>query len=515
MDRSNLHHAQQGPRSPEEDASFFSRLTNWWIIPLFRIGYRRQLQEHDVYEVLDRYRAELVSNTLAAAWKDEIERAERQRQMLSEQRSHESTMRSAKRSWIGGVLKRMNINIDAFSILTPNLIQKNAEKAGLPPPPWWHGFGLVILILFATVVQVLSIQSWLRHAQLVSIPTRTGLVDMIFQKATRLSSKARQQNQFPDGKIVNLLTNDSFRMEASLPYLWTVVSTPINLVVTMGLLIHLLGPGPALLGGATMIIAIPLQACVTTRLAPWRRKLSEIADRRIERTHQILRSIQVIKLFTWEPSFLRRVIELRRQEVSMVRRLLLTRGMISTTSAAIPVLASTASFVLYAALGQQLDATIIFPALAFYTSMRAQMTNWPNGLSAVTDTLISVRRIEDFLLTEEIQSLPETDPSCPWAIEIQDGCFYWDRIQGPDEGSIGQKVYRMHSANNEDKGSADSYRSQILVEGNDPNRLIFLRDIQLQIPRGALVAVIGAVGHGKSSLLQAMVGNMPMQSGRL
>ncbi|KAF9156296.1 hypothetical protein DFQ26_009411, partial [Actinomortierella ambigua] len=363
MDHSNLHHAQQGPRSPEEDASFFSRLTNWWIIPLFRIGYRRQLQEHDVYEVLDRYRAELVSNTLAAAWKDEIERAERQRQMLSEQRSHESTMRSAKRSWIGDVLKRMNINIGthAFSILTPNLIQK-----------------------------------------------------------------ARQQNQFPDGKIVNLLTNDSFRIEASVQLTWAVFATPIYLVVVMGLLIHLLGPGPALLGGATLIIAIPLQGCATTRLAPWRRKLAEIADRRIERTHQILRSIQVIKLFTWEPSFLRRVIELRSREVSMVRRLLLTRGMISTTSAAIPILASASSFVLYAAMGQQLDATIIFPALAFYTSMRALLSHWPNGLSAAVDAHISVKRIESFLLAEEVQPLTEPNPSCPWAIEIQDGCFYWD-----------------------------------------------------------------------------------------
>ncbi|KAG0247254.1 hypothetical protein DFQ27_002336, partial [Actinomortierella ambigua] len=86
-------------------------------------------------------------------------------------------------------------------------------------------------------------------------------------------------------------------------------------------------------------------------------------------------------------------------------------------------------------MGQQLDATIIFPALAFYTSMRSQMNNWPIGLSALTDALISLRRIEDFLLAEEIQPLPEPDPSCPWAIEIQNGCFYWDRIQGPDEDS--------------------------------------------------------------------------------
>ncbi|KAG0249015.1 hypothetical protein DFQ27_000461, partial [Actinomortierella ambigua] len=158
------------------------------------IGYRRQLQEHDVYEVLDRYRAALVGNQLAAAWKDEIERAEQQRQLLSERRSRESTVRSAKPSWIGGIIKRMHIL---------QFIQRtqNAAKEGVSPPPWWHGYVLTVLILIANIVQVLAANGWVKHAYLVSIPARTGLVDMIFQKATRLSLTARQQNQFPDGKI--------------------------------------------------------------------------------------------------------------------------------------------------------------------------------------------------------------------------------------------------------------------------------------------------------------------------
>ncbi|KAF9967220.1 hypothetical protein BGZ73_000657 [Actinomortierella ambigua] len=346
---------------------------------------------------------------------------------------------------------------------------------------------------------------------------RTALVDLIFQKATRLSSKERQQHRFPDGKVVNLLTNDSFRFERLPMHLWFVVSIPAFVAVILGFLIHLLGPGPALSGGAVLFIAPPLQGWVAALLRPWRAKLSAIADRRIDWTHQILRAMQVVKLFAWEPSFLRRVTELRSQEIVIVRRLLLARSAISTTSAMTPILASAASFVLYAALGNKLDATVVFPALAFFNSMRAQMVIWPTAVSTVMDCYVSMKRIEEFLVAEEARLLPEPDLSCQWAVDIQDGFFYWDQIHGDDGVSKNEKQNSRDKADIPSSRSADDTPPIALAtdESDDPSRHVFLQDIQLKIPRGALVAVIGAVGHGKSSLLQAMVGNMPMHSGRL
>ncbi|UYV80070.1 ABCC6 [Cordylochernes scorpioides] len=44
---------------------------------------------------------------------------------------------------------------------------------------------------------------------------------------------------------------------------------------------------------------------------------------------------------------------------------------------------------------------------------------------------------------------------------------------------------------------------------------VILKDITLHVPKGALVAVIGTVGSGKSSLLSAMLGEMSRQSGSL
>jgi ATP-binding cassette, subfamily C (CFTR/MRP), member 1 len=42
-----------------------------------------------------------------------------------------------------------------------------------------------------------------------------------------------------------------------------------------------------------------------------------------------------------------------------------------------------------------------------------------------------------------------------------------------------------------------------------------LKNINLQVPRGSLVAVVGAVGSGKSSLLSALLGEMNKVSGRI
>lgn len=42
-----------------------------------------------------------------------------------------------------------------------------------------------------------------------------------------------------------------------------------------------------------------------------------------------------------------------------------------------------------------------------------------------------------------------------------------------------------------------------------------LKNINLHVPRGSMVAIVGAVGSGKSSLLSALLGEMNKISGRV
>lgn len=42
-----------------------------------------------------------------------------------------------------------------------------------------------------------------------------------------------------------------------------------------------------------------------------------------------------------------------------------------------------------------------------------------------------------------------------------------------------------------------------------------LKNLNLHIPRGSLVAIVGGVGSGKTSLLSALLGDMDKVSGRV
>ena len=42
-----------------------------------------------------------------------------------------------------------------------------------------------------------------------------------------------------------------------------------------------------------------------------------------------------------------------------------------------------------------------------------------------------------------------------------------------------------------------------------------LKNIELRVPRGALIAVVGTVGSGKSSLLSAILGEMIKEEGEV
>jgi len=44
---------------------------------------------------------------------------------------------------------------------------------------------------------------------------------------------------------------------------------------------------------------------------------------------------------------------------------------------------------------------------------------------------------------------------------------------------------------------------------------IVMRDLSFQVPHGARVAVVGPNGAGKSTLFKALVGILPLQSGRI
>ncbi|RKP09032.1 putative ATP-binding cassette transporter protein YOR1 [Thamnocephalis sphaerospora] len=161
---------------------------------------------------------------------------------------------------------------------------------------------------------------------------------------------------------------------------------------------------------------------------------------------------------------------------------------------------------------------------------------YPMVLALYVDAKVSLERIRDYLLAEELDNVAVTDMDAENAINIDNGTFAWETAPPAEVTKASKKAEKKRrkskkwrkkktkdavdtassssppSTRQTDSASASAAAS-VAVEASDQPLRASLRNINLQIPRGSLVAVVGSVGSGKSSLLNALVGEMKCLEG--
>ncbi|KAG0213738.1 hypothetical protein BGX28_003682 [Mortierella sp. GBA30] len=492
-----------------------SIVTTSWMNPLFKIGYRRPLQESDLPEMMPQQKTEVAGEQLRVCWEDEKRRAAAKGQSPSFVRAMFWFALPTPWFALGQVCLLLSDNISRlipFILLwiIKYLKDTRSEDSELSPSGW-YGYGLALALLTTCVVQSILGQIWVLSTERTGTLLRAALVDIIFRKATVVSSKARLE--YPDGTIFNLMSTDTGRISECLQGVPLLVTIPLAVLITVGMLWYLMGPS-ALVGTFLLMIVNPIQAYAMGKLNPTRERASKFRDTRIRVMTEILQGIRVIKFFAFEPSFLKTLSNIRLSELKLAAYLMQVRGFIYSTSSSLPVFASALSFVLYVALGNKLEPEIVFPALALFTGLRVPFLVLPYCYSDTSDALISARRIERFLLASETQPLPPMDASHEYALSIERADFYWDQLPSTTSISSSPSSIDEDASTGLDENNDSLEEQRPLLSGPQPapNTEMeikpFLKDINVHIERKSLVAIVGPVGSGKSSLLQAMVGNM-------
>ncbi|KAG0281167.1 hypothetical protein BGZ95_006220 [Linnemannia exigua] len=455
----NNNSPQDGPVSPENNAGLFSQWTFSWLNDLFRVGFSRQIQQDDLYQIMDRRRTDVLGQLLYDNWE-----AEKKHAKVNNRRP--SLLRALFKSfwrtylpafiWLGIADLSQFINPSVMRMLLLFLQDSQTQN---PPPPASRGYSLAFALLVLSFTLATVANRWNITSTKTGIYIRTALIDLVFRKATTLSAKSHLR--YPDGTIINLMSTDISRIDSAMMPFSILFSGPIFILIIMSILVYLMGPA-ALLGAVILMLLNPIQAWGSVRMGPVRKKASQFVDSRIKLSSEILHGIKVIKFFTWENNFLAKLAAIRIEELALVRRILSNRGLLITTSAAVPIFATALTFVLYTALGHELRPDIVFPALAYYAIIRVPLSILPNCYTSTTDALTAEH-----------------------ALVMQDADFVWETLSE----------------------SKDSEQEQETAP--------YLSSINLTIPRGSLIAVVGPVGSGKSSLLQAIIGTMTLSSGRI
>ena len=123
------------------------------------------------------------------------------------------------------------------------------------------------------------------------------------------------------------------------------------------------------------------------------------------------------------------------------------------------------------------------------------------GLSAIADAQSAIERLYDVFVAELLIDTRQIDTELDVAVLIQGATFQWDGVR-PDG----------------DAGKKDKPKKQVEKPTEtdvNPHQVYKLQNINIAIPRGQLCAIVGPVGNGKSSLLQAMIGEMRRIEGKV
>ncbi|GMG01361.1 unnamed protein product [Aspergillus oryzae] len=386
-----------------------------------------------------------------------------------------------------------------------------SQHNNLPGPSLGKGMGLVIGLVTMQLVQSLSSNQAFYQSLIAGGELKAVLTPKLFSKAMRLSGHARAGNGtgYSDGRITTLMAVDLSRLEKGCASLHILCATPIALIVALVTL--LVNIGYSALAGYAFLVAITCLLTFAVRsIIVRRRAINTITDKRVSLTQEILQNVRFIKFFAWENSFLERLRVTRKLEIDSLRRFLATRHSITVSFTSMANFASLLSFMTYVLSGHTLSSDRIFASLAVFNAIRLPLSMMNVVVTSTTDAVTSLNRLQEFLLAEEREDSITWDRNMENAFEFKKASFTWESVPDIEAETPGVESIPV-SASASPVSSWDS-ATKLASESKD-NRPFRLMDIDFQAAPGELIAVIGTIGGGKSSLLGALAGEMRLTAG--
>ncbi|CAH1713412.1 unnamed protein product [Aphis gossypii] len=487
---------------PEMKASYPSRILFTWFDALAWTGYNRPLETKDLWNmnyddssrevvpVFDKHwersliKAKLSDNAKASYIKHksdgsiEVSPTDYSRIIRGTKNQNEASIlpalcKSFGRTFLFGTF--LKVIEDCLVFVSPQVLKYLIAFVGNSDEPLWRGYFYVFLMMLTATLQTLILSQYFHRMYLVGMRVRTALTSAIYRKALRISNTARKT--FTVGEIVNLMAVDAHRFVDLTTYLNMIWSAPFQIGLAIYFLWQSLGPS-VLAGLFVMIVLIPINGFVAAKARNLQIKQMKNKDQRVKLMNEILSGIKVLKLYAWEPSFEQKVLDIRGKEIKVLRTAAYLNAATSFIWACAPFLVSLVTFAVYVLSDDShiLDAQTAFVSLSLFNILRFPLSMLPMFVSNVVQSSVSVKRINKFMNSEELDPdsvTHDSDEKDPLVIE--NGTFTWG-------------------------------------EPTDPPTL---SNINLRVSSGQLVAVVGTVGSGKSSLVSAFLGEMEKVSGRV
>jgi ATP-binding cassette subfamily C (CFTR/MRP) protein 10 len=452
--------------------NFINRMIFYWVNPLIKKGFMGKLRKNDdLFDLPECLNIKLIAEKF-------------QRDINSFRTLFKALHRSfGLEFYLIGILRLLS---DVSNFFGPLLLGE-LLKAGMEENnknSYYFAIGLFVTSAISAFCGVHF--NW--KISLISAKMRTALVSSIYNKAL----DAKNLNATPD--ILNLMSTDTDRIVNSCISFHSFWSIPFQLFTTLYLLYTQL-KFAFIPGVIFAIILIPINRYIATKISVYSKSLMEAKDKRVKLTTEALIGVKQIKLQALEDIFTERISALRKDEIVYLSKRKYLDALCVFFWAVTPVIMCLAVFGCFTLFGQKLTASITYTSVALLNLLIGPLNAFPWVLNGLVEAFVSLRRVQQLIDLDNIDFAEYYSPirmnysnkskDNPVILSIKNGVFCFDKL-------------RDRNSENINFSDVEDFK---------------LENINIEIRQGELIVIDGIVGSGKTSLLNAILGNLKKLSG--
>uniref|UniRef100_A0A8C7C9T1 ABC-type glutathione-S-conjugate transporter n=1 Tax=Oncorhynchus kisutch TaxID=8019 RepID=A0A8C7C9T1_ONCKI len=353
---------------------------------------------------------------------------------------------------------------DFFMFAIPQVLSLLLGFMNEEDAPLWKGYFYATLMFLLSCLQSLFNHQYMYTCFTVGMRVKTAVMGLVYRKSLVINSASRRTCTV--GEIVNLVSADTQKLMDFVVYFNAVWLAPIEIALCLFFLWQHLGPS-ALAGIATVILIFPLNGFIAKKRSKLQVQM-KFMDGRIKLMNEILNGIKILKFYAWEKAFLEQVLGYREKELKALKKSQILYSISIASFNSSTFLIAFAMFGVYVLIDDKnvLDAQKVFVSMALINILKTPLSQLPFAMSTTMQvkyncifSMVPLSSLSIFFSDGE-------------GVLIDNGMFSWTK-EGPP----------------------------------------CLKRINVRVPQGSLVAVVGHVGSGKSSLLSAMLGETEKRSG--
>uniref|UniRef100_A0A803XV25 Multidrug resistance-associated protein 1 n=1 Tax=Meleagris gallopavo TaxID=9103 RepID=A0A803XV25_MELGA len=346
---------------------------------------------------------------------------------------------------------------DLLMFAGPEILKLLINFVNNKSAPNWQGYFYTGLLFVCACLQTLILHQYFHICFVTGMRLKTAIVGVIYRKVSALVITNSARKTSTVGEIVNLMSVDAQRFMDLATYINMIWSAPLQVILALYLLWQV---SIVFLVSLLCLANYSLRCCF--QVAQMKSK-----DNRIKLMNEILNGIKVLKLYAWELAFREKVLEIRQKELKVLKKSAYLAAVGTFTWVCAPFLVALSTFAVYVKMDENniLDAQKAFVSLALFNILRFPLNILPMVISSIVE--VRFHFIDGLFCVTGWK-----DYSSEGSIVVKNATFSWSKTDPPA-----------------------------------------LNSINFTVPEGSLIAVVGQVGCGKSSLLSALLGEMDKKEG--